>query len=149
MDNFAWTPDTPPEPEGWNVVKVDGKDVTADHDTALAWCQANSVALSDFAGYYDDYLLNEAPGAGGGIELAGIVRDDAAGTLTVTVARTKDCFGLDTINGRIVLYATASLGAAFEPVAAGDVTIAAEAATASVSIAIPDGSAYFFKVKVE
>ena len=149
LADFAWTPAVAPEPDGWNVVDIGGKEVVADHDKAKAWCEANSVALENFAANYNDYLLNEAPGADGGIEIAGITRDLVKGVLLITVVRTKDSFALNAINGTIVLYASNILGAEFKPIASTEVTIAAEAESADLSIALPSESAAFYTVKIE
>ena len=146
LDHFSWVPS---EPKGWNVVTVGGVEITADHDKAKAWCEANSVALTDFPENYDAYLLNEAPGAGGGIIVEAIQRNDAAGTITLTVGRTKDSFSLDAINGTIVLYATSSLSEPFVALLKSAVEIETAAGSATLTMMLPSYNAMFYKVKIE
>jgi hypothetical protein len=131
---------------GENIV-IDGKSVDA--GLAAEWALSNVVSMADFATYYDDYLLNEAPGAGGGIAIAAISQDAVKGLLTLTVVRTKDCFSLDKINGTLVLLGTSALGVPFEPVASADVTIEVDAESATLTLDMPTDKTKFFKVEVK
>ena len=128
-------------------VTLDG--ISVDAGLAAEWAVSNSVSMADFPSSYDDYLLNEEPGAGGGIAIAGIAQDAAKGLLTLTVVRTKDCFSLDMINGTLVLHGTSALGEPFKPVASSDVVIEADAESATLTLDMPSDAARFFKVTVE
>lgn len=118
---------------------ISGK--TVDAAKACAWGVAHGVTEADFGAYYDDYLLNVAPGTDAGIRVSDL-DFSVVGEVKLAVAGTGVV--LDNLNGMLVLQATSSLGEGFVDVDMSKVAVKATADSAVLTVpAATDGSCFF------